>query len=76
MSTVSQAKPARAMNRAAVMLPRDSQVPTAGCVVGLPMRTPSVRSARRAAPLEGLSVCVSRNRVKARTPSRRARKRP
>ena len=31
MSTVSQAKPARAMKRAAVMLPSDSQVPTAGC---------------------------------------------
>src|SRR5262249_54391543 len=30
MSTVSQANPARAMKRAAVMLPRDSQVPIAG----------------------------------------------
>ena len=30
MSTVSQAKPARARNRAAVMLPSDSQVPTDG----------------------------------------------
>ena len=30
MSTVSQANPARAMNRAAVTLPSDSQVPTAG----------------------------------------------
>src|SRR3954453_12136873 len=29
-STVSQANPARAMNRAAVTLPSDSQVPTAG----------------------------------------------
>src|SRR5262249_22904565 len=31
ISTVSQLKPARAMKRAAVMLPNDSQVPTAGC---------------------------------------------
>src|SRR5437763_4137213 len=31
ISTVSQAKPARARKRAAVMLPRDSQVPTEGC---------------------------------------------
>ncbi len=31
MSTVSQANPARAMNRAAVMLPSDSQVPTDAC---------------------------------------------
>ncbi len=30
ISTVSQAKPARAMKRAAVMLPSDSQVPTDG----------------------------------------------
>src|SRR5262245_30290712 len=30
MSSVSQSKPARAMKRAAVMLPSDSQVPTAG----------------------------------------------
>src|SRR5207248_152243 len=30
MSTVSQAKPARARKRAAVMLPRDSQVPKEG----------------------------------------------
>ena len=30
MSVVSQSKPARAMKRAAVMLPSDSQVPTAG----------------------------------------------
>jgi hypothetical protein len=30
MSTVSQANPARAMNRAATMLPSDSQVPTDG----------------------------------------------
>src|SRR5262245_16313469 len=30
MSTVSQAKPARARKREAVMLPRESQVPTAG----------------------------------------------
>src|SRR5262245_11600640 len=31
MSTFSQAKPTRAKNRAAVMLPSDSHVPTAGC---------------------------------------------
>jgi hypothetical protein len=30
MSTVSQANPARARNRLAVMLPRESQVPTEG----------------------------------------------
>src|SRR5262245_24264626 len=30
MSTVTQAKPARAMNRAAVMLPSESHVPTDG----------------------------------------------
>src|SRR6516164_5546797 len=41
ISTVSQAKPARAMKRAAVMLPSDSQVPTDGrpalsaCLTGL-----------------------------------------
>ena len=31
MSTVNQGKPARAMNRAAVMLPKDNQVPTWAC---------------------------------------------
>jgi len=30
MSVVNQANPARAMNRAAVMLPSDNQVPTLG----------------------------------------------
>src|SRR5262249_39211497 len=34
MSTVSQEKPARARNRAAVMLPNDSQVPAGGSPFG------------------------------------------
>src|SRR5581483_11735763 len=52
ISTVSQAKPARAIKRAAVMLPSDSQVPTEGwpafrsCLTGL-ARMKSSQNSRR-----------------------------
>src|SRR5437868_1465743 len=52
MSTVSQAKPARARKRAAVMLPSDSHVPTAGW----PARSAFLTGfARIAVPLPGAS---------------------
>src|SRR5947209_20271106 len=64
VSTVSQAKPARAMNRAAVTLPSDSQVPTAG----LPARSSCLTALGRIASPRGGAVLY--------TPCRRRRASP